>query len=258
MGIIDFVNEEKESLQNTITLCQRELRHLPKGTLSTRTVNGKDYFRVYSDGQLINLNRSDTNLIKYKERKLAQMVFDNAQSNYTLVENLLKNYSVWDPNIILKELGDYYLDIPSSFINDLGYPDYRQFIDKPASTFYPEHLTETDDDGSLKRSKTELAISMLYKQKGLICEYEKEIILPDGYRFAPDFTVWSATEQRYKLHDHCGMMSKYDYYRDFEKKFHECIKNGLYPYRDILFTFSDQDGNLDLQTISKLIDLFMW
>ena len=255
-GVLEL---EKKNLENTERNCGALLQHLPKGRLSVQIKKGSPYYRkIKDDGTEISISRDDKSIELLTGRRVAEQAMKNAAYNHKMLENMLKNYKAYDPNELVRLLSPAYQNISRAHIEAMGFP-YLLDLDGSTSApdLHPEHLTQTDSNGNKRRSKSELGIDAVYHELGLDPDYEDTIILPDGFEFHPDFSLWCPLWHRKKFHEHIGNVGNPKTLAITTRKFEELVTFGYYPFRDFIFTFEDPDGNINLQEIKILIETFM-
>ena len=163
------------------------------------------------------------------------------ENNIELMEQLAKGYQVCDSTAIQNSL-----------------PEAYQEQAKLKQTVYREEGKWCKAScGIMVRSRVEAMIADLYTAKGITFEYEPELILSDYTVIHPDFKVYVPSEERYKYHEHVGLLSDPEYRASFIRKLDLYLSNGLYPFHDVIFTYEKPDRCLDMALISSIIDLFL-
>lgn len=258
MRFIDVMMQEKENLQAVIKNCGKLLQHLPRGKLSTLVKNEHLYFQKYVDGKTEYIHAGDDEISRLKDRKLAEIVLDNAENDLQLMDTLLGSYKSYNPNEVVKTFNEVYRDVSQGAVKAMGFAytmDYDEFeTDNPK---YPEHLKQTTSEGKKRRSKSEVIIDRIYEELGYDVMYEKTLTFADGAVVSPDYTTWSELRKVELYHEHIGNLEDPDRMEKNIWKFKEYVKNGVYPLDRVLFTFDKPDGGIDAENIKILVKTFM-
>lgn len=122
------------------------------------------------------------------------------------------------------------------------YPPYR-----------PEELTYSAKDGTMMRSLSEVIIANYLLSLGITFVYE----LPfthNGKMTRPDFTILSPVDNKTVIIiEHQGAMGNEDYQNKFIRTLLFYLGTKLVPNKDVFFTFSHLDRNLDLRQIDYIL-----
>ena len=76
--------------------------------------------------------------------------------------------------------------------------------------------------------------------------------LGDHIRY-PDFTLIRKSDGKIFLWEHLGRMSDPSYFKTNIDKIYEYMANGYLPFRDIIFTYDDEDGAIDLMEVDRIL-----
>ena len=89
MKFIDLMMMEKENLEKTIRLCAKQLKHLPRGTLSTQNKSGHIYYTKRVDRKRMYLRNDSQEIQQLKDRHMAELVLDNASHDLELMNQIM-------------------------------------------------------------------------------------------------------------------------------------------------------------------------
>ena len=243
------INAEKDMLAR----CRNALKGLPRGGLTSYLRNGRLYYKRNEAGEQKYLGTESNPMVnKLKKRHLLEQMIDILENNIPLLENLKNKYQEYDPAYLQKQFSRAYKDVPEEVYRELGY--VREFKER---TFRDDSRIYKTSSGLLLRSRIEALIASLYEDKGITFHYEAPLIFSDGSTLHPDFTVYCSSCNKYRYHEHIGLLSNGNYLKSFLWKVEHYINHGLYPFYDVLFTFEKPDSGIDMNEISCLIDLFM-
>ena len=87
----------------------------------------------------------------------------------------------------------------------------------------------------------------MYFSKGIDFVYESRLIFPENVVLHSDFAVYVSSENCVKFHEHIGNLPNKDYERSFQWKMDMYIRNGFIPMRNLILTFEDENGNVDME-----------
>jgi hypothetical protein len=121
--------------------------------------------------------------------------------------------------------------------------------------YKPEGLRHVCSDGTRVRSKSELIIveTMIRKKIPFFYELEHDI---NGTIMHPDFTAYSEKFDCEIIIEHLGMMNELNYIVNTYDKLYKYLMAGWNFGRDLLVTYDDSDGNIDVRMINALLDSF--
>ena len=259
MNFRDVLELESRNVLETMQKCGQLLKHLPKGRMSVQTKNNRNYYRAFdSEGVGRAITKNAKLIEQLTSRHVAEAAMKNAAYNAKMLDEMIRNYRVYDPNEIVRMLSPAYQNISPESIEAMGFPYLLDVNDETsAPDLHPEHLTQTDTTGSKRRSKSELSIGAIYRELNLSPSYEDTIVLPDGFVFHPDFSLYCPLHRKKKFQEHVGNLTDPKVLSLTTYKFTELVTFGYYPFEDFIFTFEDADGNINLQEIKILIETFM-
>lgn len=258
MRFIDVLMQEKDNLQAAVNNCRKLLKHLPRGTLIVQERNEHIYYHKYVDGDTKYLRCGSAEIQRLKDRKLAEAVMDNAAGDLRMLDGIINNYRSYNPNELVRSFDEVYRDVSRSAVTAMGFAytlDYGDF--EAGSPRHLEHLKQTTSKGKKRRSKSEVIIDRIYDELRFDVMYEKPLILADGVEVTPDYTTWSALRKVELYHEHIGNLTNPDIMEMNFWKYKEYIRNGIYPFDRVLFTFDRPDGGIDAENIKVLIRTFM-
>ena len=258
MKLIDMMMQEKENLQAVLNNCRRLLRHLPRGTLIIQEKSGHRYYHKYVDGNTVYLRHGSAEIRRLKDRKLVEVVMDNAENDLQLMDGFLSGYKEYDPNELIRSFDEAYKDVSRSAVTAMGFAftlDYGDF--EAGNPKHMEHLKQITSAGKKRRSKSEVIIDRIYDELQYDVMYEKPLVFSDGEEVTPDYTTWSEFRKVELYHEHIGNLTDPDIMKMNFWKYGEYVRNGLYPFDRVLFTFDKPSSGIDAENIKVLIRTFM-
>lgn len=107
--------------------------------------------------------------------------------------------------------------------------------------------------GERVRSKSELNIANALAAKGIPYKYECPLILKNGTKIHPDFTVLNVKERRQIYWEHRGMMDDKDYATRSVLRIKTYMKNGIFIGHDLIITEETSANPLGTNEIEAVI-----
>ena len=115
------------------------------------------------------------------------------------------------------------------------------------------------------RSKSEAAIAARYEYYGLPYHYDEVLRLEPSFKedlaqdgpacrpiyVSPDF-ITVRKDGRIIYHEHLGLAGSPEYTAGFLQKLKNYMRCGIVPWDDLLITYDDPDGGLDLELVDAL------
>ena len=121
--------------------------------------------------------------------------------------------------------------------------------------YRPEELIYQAQDGTMMRSLSEVIIANYLLSLGITFVYEMPLIYK-GKRIWPDFTILSPVDNKTVIIiEHQGAMGSEKYQGKFIRTLLFYLETKLVPNKDVFFTFSHLDGNLDLSQIDFILHI---
>ncbi len=101
------------------------------------------------------------------------------------------------------------------------------------------------------RSKSEVLIAEKFYENKVEFHYE-EILHIGQEVFVPDFTI-KADNGDLIYWEHCGMTGNQSYMRHHNMKIKKYEKIGIVPWKNLIITYDDENGNIDLAIVDSEI-----
>ncbi|MBO4474217.1 MAG: hypothetical protein J5750_04815 [Clostridiales bacterium] len=115
-----------------------------------------------------------------------------------------------------------------------------------------EKIHETKK-GEKVRSKSEVLFANMYFDMGIPYRYEQEIVLADGSKKTPDFTLLDVKNKRLIYHEHFGRMDDDDYRERNLRKIDEYRRNGIFVGKNLLLTFEGKGAILNMREMQEMV-----
>ncbi len=111
--------------------------------------------------------------------------------------------------------------------------------------------------GEYVRSKSEAILADMLNELGIPYHYEKRLNLKNGQYRYPDFTLLKVRTGEEIYMEHFGMWDEERYREDSLRKLDDYRANGIYPGKNLIFTYETATHPLDIKGIKTMLrDLF--
>ncbi len=117
---------------------------------------------------------------------------------------------------------------------------------------YAEQKIHLTARGVRCRSKSEALLLEAYDARGIYYHYD-EILCIDDELISPDI-IALRKDGRFVYHEHFGLQDHIEYRRHGLRKLERYEAAGIIPGRNLLLSYDDENGGIDLQLIEALLD----
>ena len=264
-------------LDREVRKLEEELRSMPQGRLEKNTSKGRPYYQQYlpphgfrKSPKRINLTRNPEMIHLLARKRFLQEQGALAQRNLAILKEARDAYKVWDPSQYGSALGGPYKDLPAEMFMPLRTdPTLEEsqrlqtsrrpgtttpFADRMllSDTFRAEDLIHKSSSGVLIRTKSELVILGRLEYFCVDATYEERIFI-GGEIARPDFTIQRRRDGKTIYWEHAGLMTDPGYRARHDKKMHVYEQNGIVPWDNLILTYDDEKGGLDVRLVDALI-----
>lgn len=269
-SLLDSVNleiEYQESLKKKFKRRLLELNQEPDYTLIANRSKGRLQYYVlkHEDGKEVRtyIGKRDENLRKnLQEKHYLKKALLNCSKNLEMLLQIRDSYYPIDPCEVVKNDALAYQEQEQS--NELVYGNqsnerWRQrkiAIKNNYSPYNEKELKHIAVDGTLTRSKSEALIINLLIEKEITFVYEVPMRFKNVLK-SPDFLIYDRKNNREIILEHMGRMDKESYRADQYDKLGLYIASGWVPNVNLILTFDDVNGNINIPAISKIVDAIM-
>nr|MBQ8253795.1 hypothetical protein [Lachnospiraceae bacterium]MBQ8253819.1 hypothetical protein [Lachnospiraceae bacterium] len=250
--------KRKEYLESLKKIIEKEMKSLPEGKL--RVCNNKGIPRYYHI-----TNPQDT-CGTYISKKEEELPYQLAQKDY--VQKLYKKVcmEIADINKYLmrhraEELEQVYSDMNiyrKNLVTPYVIPDeiFAEAWEKESystNPYYPEQRVYSTKKDERVRSKSEVMLADMYYEMGIPYRYEAELVLQNGKKKYPDFTLLKVSTREIIYHEHLGLLDDGEYRENNLAKLEEYRKNGIYSGKNLILTYEAEGHYLNIKDIKKQI-----
>ncbi len=179
--------------------------------------------------------------------------------NLKLMEKLINSYMEITEEHIIESLPkqykgvdkDYFLETYSRIKEDKIEKEKWESRPYEKSGYRVNEKKHCTSRGLKVRSKSEILIAEKLYEYGIEFHYE-EILHIGEKTFVPDFTI-RRSDGTLSYWEHCGMTANQEYMRHHRKKLNEYESIGIVPWKNLIVTYDDEDGNIDIAIIESEI-----
>ena len=233
---------------------EQELREAPAGTLGIRRVNNKNsefnYCR-YVGRKRYGIEKDPDLAEKLARKKYLEKTLEIIKNNILCLEQLLNEYMKFDHQEIINSFPHHYGTLMDKEQAEWNLRKHQWQADiYNQSTYKPQEKTHVTAGGLHVRSKSEVIVAERLDYYGIPYRYEQMLYI-EQYDFAPDFTI--LTRKGLMYWEHCGMMDDPGYVSRQIWKSKMYAKIGIVPWKNLIITYDDEDGNFDSRIIESEI-----
>ena len=258
-NVIEQINKRIALLERAIRRAEKDKEIFPEGRLRTSKTGGRvRYYKVDEKGDTNGtyLHKTDeSNLIKYLAQKDYNKRFiKKAREERKLLEKCLQQYQNAQAEVTYKELSPerQKLVYPYILTTNLIVREWqsKKFKQNP---YKPEKRIFDTRRGEKVRSKSEAIIADMLYELGIPYRYEYPVRMCDGKIKYPDFTLLQVKTGEVIYFEHFGRMDEEVYRKDTIEKMNIYRESGIYPGKNLMFTFETEDCPLDINGARKML-----
>ena len=177
------------------------------------------------------------------------------------VKNLRKfqtSYTETTPDHILACLPNRYQHLPEDWFLSAQTVELQDEIDQWAratfrqSDYLTEKKTKCTSRGLWVRTMAEVVWAERLYHHEVAFRYEQVLEIGE-YTFSPDFTVKRRADGKIWYIEHCGMPHDPAYLQKHNWKIEMYRHAGIVPWENLIITYGDIDGNVDVRVIESEI-----
>lgn len=243
-----------ESLVELHRIYERELQGCPEGYMTrTKSSEGSFYYKatISQAGRRISrgITHDKEKIFGYARKRFLMRMVEILEENIQSMRVLMKTYSSFEPRDVIDSLPPVYSDLPAEAF---CCPEGRKQNRRSENPYYLQHLKHTTLDGFKVRSKSELYIGAQLDRYKISYQYEAMLRL-GGHIFYPDFVTHNVWTNEPIYWEHCGLVTDEGYMADHYKKLSVYAEHGIVPWKNLILTYDDEEGNLSAVDIDNAI-----
>lgn len=173
------------------------------------------------------------------------------ESDARLLETLITEFTDTVPSSYIKLMPERLQKLPAEWCL-LDEPNEWADAEFEQSSYRPDEKSQTTSRGLSVRSKSEALIAEKLFEFGVPFRYE-QVLHIGNYNYAPDFTVLNVRTGKLYYWEHFGLVNSEKYQERRRKKLSAYEAAGIVPWDNLIATYDDANGNLDLQFVESII-----
>lgn len=259
MNLLHYqMTKRKEYLEDLKKRLEQEMKHFPEGNLRTSKDRGiPRYFHVLNPndtrGQYI--PKGNTELAQQLAQKdYAQKLYKKVTAELTDINKFLKRHNSCELEQVHTNMNTYRKELITPMIipDELFVQAWEQ-ESYNTNPYYPEQRVYPTKKDELVRSKSEVMLADMYYEMGIPYRYEAELVLKDGKKKYPDFTLLKKSTREIIYHEHLGLLDDEEYREANFAKLEEYRKNGIYPGKNLILTYEAEGCYLNIKDVKKMV-----
>ena len=257
-----YCSKRIRELEKIISVKEKAVSAAPPGSLKIQKKGNCLYYLQVIKGEKISsfyLNKSKSDLIcQLAQKSYDKKVLKAARGELEATRFFLCSF----PIIPAEEVYECYSSNRKELIEPIQLPAdqmIRQwleaaFLPKSFPDDYPEYYTE---NGERVRSKSEVIIANLLKQKNIPYKYECPLVFPSGKTIYPDFTILDIHRRRQFFLEHLGMMDDPLYSEVAVERISLYEENGIFPGDQLIITHETRRRPLNIKAAERVFEHYL-
>ena len=242
-------------LEDRLKLANIELKMCPEGTLSFVKRDGRGtFFQIINSGgkrlrKSINKAPDFIRGLARKEYLIKETKL--LEKNIKALRDVMKSLVEPSPENVLRSISRHLQGIPEEYFFPEENKDSWASQPYEMSNYKPEEKKHTTSRGLKVRSKSEVLIAEMLYVFNIQFRYE-QVIRINGIVLVPDFTI-KLPDGRIFYWEHCGLMSSKEYREHQKWKMEIYEKGDIVPWKNLIVTYDDEEGNINVGIIESEI-----
>lgn len=260
--IIKSMKERAEILRKAIAKAERESGKFPKGHLRVSYSNNRPRYYLMTkpceaNGKYIKKSERDF-AAKLAMKDYNEHFLKDARVELNSLEEAVEILSATNADNTFSSMSVYRQKLVTPYIlTDELYAKEWQEKTFPEGTLMPEGKVYDTKRGEMVRSKSEAIIADMLYELGIPYHYEKPLRLKGGQVRYPDFTLLHVRERKEIYLEHFGLLEDEAYRKESLKKMNEYMANGIYPGKNLIFTYETKETPLNIKGIRGMLKELM-
>ena len=236
-----------------------KLKDSSKDKIYTYKSRGHSYYRIKTPNGFKHISNDDPRIARTSARQFYSDMQKRLRQNLELLGKVSAMFKPYSPESVIEGLPAAFIVSAHEMYKELGLfdPDIWQERTVFNDESQPESRIIRTRQGFVVRSRVEALIAEMYYDKGIFVEYEEPLYVGNGRFIHPDFTIHTDNARSIRFHEHAGLMVDPDYRNELRWKIERYQDLGYRIGKDVLITYDGENGSLELDEISKQIDLFV-
>lgn len=262
MFLLENVLKKRDELAGLAMTLEKKLRNSPKGNLCISKSHKSIQYHLAEEGnphKKMYLNKKKlSTAISLAQRDYNKNLLAEIKKNILTMNTFIKTYTP-------QKLINCYTNLPQGrkklvtpfFISD---EEYAQNWQKKEY----EHKKEAPEGNLLSfknepmRSKSEVIIANLLKEKNIPYHYEYPVHMKNGATFHVDFLCLNTRTRQEFYWEHCGRMDDPDYTSSMTRRISEYSRTGIILGKNLIITMETEQSPLDIKEVERTIKTFLF
>lgn len=258
------LEEELLQLRECVIRAKKRLEKAPGGNLRVRKWNGVvEYYYRNAESGSDDERRWNGRYLRKSEfdfaSKLAQRDYDisvvkKAEERIKAIERFLEAYDKTCLKKLYHKTNSYRkVLITPAILSDEEFIRQWQSVEYKGKPFEEDENIILTEKGERVRSKSEKIIADKLYSLGIPYRYEYPLVLENGVRVYPDFTILRMPMREEAYLEHFGMMDDPEYVETALYKMNTYEKNGIFPGVNLFVTYETGKKALNTKGLDGLV-----
>jgi len=201
------------------------------------------------------LKKTDLAVAKKLAQKKYKADFIKAcQKEINYLEKTIRFLSSSNANLVYDNLSNPRKILVDPYILDNEiYAKKWQEKEFKTNNFMLENKIYDTKRGDKVRSKSEALIANVLYDLNIPYQYEKALFLENGVARFPDFTLLNKVTREEIYFEHFGLLEDKEYLMANLKKLDEYQTIGIYPGKNLIFSYETKENPLNITNIKKML-----
>ena len=262
-SISRVMEAERLRLEGLQHLYEKECRRLPDADIICKINKGRLYYYIAEDvrdpkapdRRVKRLHALGENNRQLREdlwrRRCLKETLPILENNLIVIDRFIKRYKPTPNWPAIRDLA------PDPPLQRQGCRQILSWERQPfeSNPHHPEGLIHVTQSGRMVRSKSEAIIAGLLETHDVPFRYEARLDLTDRHLY-PDFTIKRKRDGQIYYWEHFGMMDVDVYLEAMDAKMTAYREAGILPWNQIITTFDNENGSIDVRHIDGLVRSF--
>ena len=256
--ILRLMKERELILKKAIAKAELEEGSFPEGHLRISCSNNRPrYYKMSrrgdTKGEYIVKEKLDE-VTALAQKDYNRHFLKTAKAELGRLERDIKFFSEENADLLFQDLSENRKKLVIPYIpTDEQYA--RQWLAKDfkPNPYMPENRVYATNRGEMVRSKSEAILADMLYNLGIPYHYEKPLRLKNGRIVYPDFTLLQLHTRKEIYFEHFGLLEDEEYLRNALAKLDEYRDSGIYPGKNLIFTYETRNSPLDIKGIRKIL-----
>ena len=253
------MKERVKTLKKAISKAKQAQPKFPEGSLRISHSNHRTrYYHMTLKGDVTGKyikNEEQSLAISLAMKDYNKKFLMDASRELVYLEDAITKLSKSNADLTYQSLSKYRRNLVTPYLlTDELYSAQWLAKNSKQETFLPENLIYDTKRGEKVRSKSEAIIADILYDLGIPYIYEKKLVMKDGSSRRPDFTLLDVKRRKEIYLEHFGLLDDPEYLAKTLQKLDEYRANGIYPGKNLIFTYETENRPLDIKGIRKMLD----